>query len=323
MASPAHWTFTPLVSAFPTTVFPNIALWNASNAVKNLTYQIEVSWPFEWESREVANKTALAMYVIDGNALGMTASEAFKRRGAVEPTQPDGIVVSIGYPLTDAVYSFTRRDVDFRPPLPAPQTPPSGADDFIEFIDGAVRPWVRSNLFPSVSFTRHALFGHSLGGLFVTYALIAQPDLFDTFLIASPAIFWNNGSILAEVSRRLGTGLERRQSLSPRLNPRANRPGCQSNGTLLSKPAVVISYGSLESQALRRRTETEAAYQARKTRLEQFQFKMLGNYCYELFDRLKGSGKTRDVMLKLYPGEDHSSVAASAINDGIDYFVDW
>ncbi|KAK3365438.1 Alpha/Beta hydrolase protein [Podospora didyma] len=298
MASPAHWTFTPLVSAFPTTVFPNIALWNASNAVKNLTYQIEVSWPFEWESREVANKQLWpCKYVIDGNALGMTASEAFKRRGAVEPTQPDGIVVSIGYPLTDAVYSFTRRD-----------TPPSGADDFIEFIDGAVRPWVRSNLFPSVSFTRHALFGHSLGGLFVTYALIAQPDLFDTFLIASPAIFWNNGSILAEVSRRLGTGLERRQSLSPRLNPRANRPGCQSNGTLLSKPAVVISYGT---------------YQARKTRLEQFQFKMLGNYCYELFDRLKGSGKTRDVMLKLYPGEDHSSVAASAINDGIDYFVDW
>lgn len=53
------WTFTPY-PPFPATVFPNIALWNISNAAKNLTYQIEVSWPFEWESPEVA-KSALTM----------------------------------------------------------------------------------------------------------------------------------------------------------------------------------------------------------------------------------------------------------------------
>lgn len=60
MASPGAWSFTPF-PAFPATLFPNIALWNASNAAKNLTYQIQISWPFEWESRQVANKSALAM----------------------------------------------------------------------------------------------------------------------------------------------------------------------------------------------------------------------------------------------------------------------
>lgn len=61
MATVAHWSFAPLLPAFAPTVFPNVELWNASNGV-NLEYQIEISWPFEWESREV-EKPALAMYV--------------------------------------------------------------------------------------------------------------------------------------------------------------------------------------------------------------------------------------------------------------------
>ncbi len=56
----ANWTFTPF-PPFPTTVFPSFAIWNATNAIRNTTYQIQVSWPFEWESREVGNKSALTM----------------------------------------------------------------------------------------------------------------------------------------------------------------------------------------------------------------------------------------------------------------------
>ena len=61
MSALGNWSFTPLVPAFPTAVLPNIALWDVTNAVDNRTYQIQVSWPFEWESREVVNKTALTM----------------------------------------------------------------------------------------------------------------------------------------------------------------------------------------------------------------------------------------------------------------------
>ncbi|KAK0735166.1 Alpha/Beta hydrolase protein [Lasiosphaeria miniovina] len=273
---------------------------NVTSAAKNLTYQIEVSWPFGWE------------YVVDGNALGMTASEGFKRRLAVEPSQPDSVVVSIGYPLSDDVYSFTRRAVDFRPPLPTPQTPPSGADEFIDFIDASLRPWIRSTLFPGVRFTRDALYGHSFGGLFVVFALIARPDMFDTFLSASPALDWANGSMLNMVSQRLGTGGGLLVYGSC---------GHSRKGTALSRPAVVISYGSLEQFPVRRRTETEAEFQARKAII--LSFSRMTDYCHELFDRLQGSRRARDVVLKEYMGQDHSSVAASAVVDGIDYFVDW
>ena len=233
----------------------------------------------------------------------MTASEAFKRRKPVEPAQPDSIVINIGYPLTDAVYS-PQRSIDFQPPLPngsEPQVPPSGANDFIDFIDKVLRPFVHSTLFPNVRFTRDALYGHSFGGLFTIYALITHPNLFDTFMTASPAIFWNNGSILDDIDLL--------QSTTP---PKAN----------VTKPAFRISYGSLEQFPIQRRTETEEAFEARRAIIEPF--RMTDN-CNELYRRVQGNGtdRLRDVVLKEYEGQDHSSVAASAIADGIDYFVDW
>lgn len=240
--------------------------------------------------------------MLDGNALGMTATEAFKRRLPVEATQPDSVVASIGYPLTDDIYS-DQRAIDFRPPLPEgsepdPEDPPSGADDFIVFIDEVLRPFVRESLFPNVDFTRDALYGHSFGGLFVIYALLTRPGLFDTFLTASPAIFWNNGSILDEVDRLKAEDDDQGQE----------------------KPAFVISYGSLEQFPIRRRSESGEAFEARKAIIETF--RMTDN-CNELYERLDGNPRLRDVTLKEYEGQDHSSVGASAITDGIDYFVDW
>lgn len=54
------WSFLPVVSAFPQTVFPNVALWNATNGV-DLQYQIQLSWPLDWSSPGEANGTALTM----------------------------------------------------------------------------------------------------------------------------------------------------------------------------------------------------------------------------------------------------------------------
>ncbi|KAK4442175.1 Alpha/Beta hydrolase protein [Podospora aff. communis PSN243] len=305
------WSFHPY-PAFPATLYPNTAFWNATNDAKNITYQIQLSWPFSWSSATpnttaASNKTALTLYVLDGNAYGTTAAEAFKRRPPPAAPNPDGLVVSIGYPLTDAVYATTQRSIDFSPPLlPPPQTPPSGADDFLDFITTTLRRWVRKRQFPFVTFKRDALYGHSFGGLFVTYALISQPAEFDTYLIASPSLWWNRGIILDEVTKRLGS--------------LADANGTSTGGR---KPAVVISYGDLEQFPTRRRKETEAEFQARKGRiLTRFNNTMVVQ-CHDLFDRIEGSGKAREVVLKEYEGSEHSSVAASAIVDGLEYFVDW
>lgn len=242
--------------------------------------------------------------------MGMTAAEGFKRRKPVSFGQQDSVVVSVGYPLTDSVYDMVNRFIDYKPPFPGDTGSPSGADAFLDFIDGALRPWLHNSVFPNVEFTRDALFGHSFGGLLVVYALISRPFMFDTYLAASPALEVQNSSILVEVATQLGTG-------DPSKSGYYTSYGCNQSLTL---PALMITYGSSEQFPARRRTENETAFQERKS-----YFRELGmtEHCHELFDLVKASGRVRDVVLKEYAGQEHAGVAASAIMDGIDYFVDW
>lgn len=267
-------------------------------------------------------------YVTDGNAYGLTAAEHVKRRKPVDAAQPDTVVVTIGYPLTDNVYDLSRRFVDLRPPLPVPpgpgpdgnpNPPPAGADDFVAFIDGALRPWVRRTVFPSVRFSRDALYGHSFGGVFAVWALIAHPGLFDTYLIATPTVSWNNGSLLEEVTRRwgvetagLGTGYG---------DGCATGNGTGSGGEK-KPPAVLLTYGSEEQFPVRRRTESHADWEERRTLWQSFR---QTDVTWDLFYRIQAAGPrwTRDVKIKEYLGQDHAGVAASTIADGVGYFADW
>lgn len=237
----------------------------------------------------------------------MTATEAWRRRDAVETGQPDYIVVSIGYPVADSAYG-PQRSVDFQPVTPG-EDPPAvpgvreGADDFIAFIEGAVRPFVREQAFTpgTVEYGREALYGHSFGGLFVVYALLRRPDLVDTFLAASPALYWNGHYILNH------TGW---------LDEAAAPAGD-------GRPAFRLAYGGLEQDAVRRRRETQEEFEARVALLESFGLLHMGEECAELMGKIGSSDRLRDAELKVYEGSDHASVGAVALTDGLDYFIDW
>ena len=63
-----------------------------------------------------------------------------------------------------------------------------GAPKFLQFIESELIPFVELN------FRTHPyriLEGHSLGGLFSTYVLMNKPELFDAFIVQSPALWWN------------------------------------------------------------------------------------------------------------------------------------
>jgi predicted alpha/beta superfamily hydrolase len=95
--------------------------------------------------------------------------------------------------IPDSPYS-DQRSYDLQLPVCGKCTPtaPSNADNFIAFVDTAFRPWVQELASPNAACDRDALYGHSFGGLFVVCVLIARPDSFDTFLVASPALFRND-----------------------------------------------------------------------------------------------------------------------------------
>jgi len=63
-----------------------------------------------------------------------------------------------------------------------------GAPEFLQFLEEELIPYVESN------FRTHPyrlLEGHSFGGLFSTYSLMEKPEVFNAFIIQSPALWWN------------------------------------------------------------------------------------------------------------------------------------
>ncbi|KAJ8113614.1 hypothetical protein OPT61_g4299 [Boeremia exigua] len=298
------WTFSPLVTELPANVLPNIGFWNVSNGTWE--YQIQLAWPLNWTTM-LEESTVETMYVLDGNAQGLSATEAIRRRRPVEFGQPDTIIVSIGYPDTieDSPYS-TSRYSDMQPPVcancTAPTQPgvPSNADGLIAFIDTALRPWVQNEVFKAATFNRDALYGHSFAGLFVLYALTTQPDLFDTFLSASPALYWNDDYVFKHT-----------EFLAPLKS--------NATSTNTTKPAFQISYGGLEQFLKQRRKETDEEFEFRKSILVPMRMTDLSE---RLYAELAGSSALRDVELNVFPNSYHATVGTAAFSDGIDYFLD-
>ena len=108
-----------------------------------------------------------------------------KSEGYVPP------VIFVGLPNT-YIIGQNQRDRDF---LPA-----NAADKFLEFLEKEVIPYIDSK-YPANG--KRTLYGHSYGGLFVTYSLLTKPQLFDAYLASDPAYQWNNGFILDYAKQKL------------------------------------------------------------------------------------------------------------------------
>ena len=75
-----------------------------------------------------------------------------------------------------------------------------GADALLEVIERQAMPELAARL--PLDRGRQALWGHSLGGLFVLHALYARTGLFETWAAASPSLWWAQGALLGEPERR-------------------------------------------------------------------------------------------------------------------------
>src|SRR5258706_3938989 len=90
----------------------------------------------------------------------------------------------------------TDRSRDMTPPLlPDFPLPPEiseagGAESFLGFIGDELLPYIdrRYRTAPL-----RVLVGHSLGGLFATYALSHRPELFIGYVLLEPSLWWNRG----------------------------------------------------------------------------------------------------------------------------------
>ncbi|BBW98228.1 alpha/beta hydrolase [Geobacillus sp. FSL W8-0032] len=149
------------------------------------------------------------IYVLDANSVFGTMVEAMR----VQAGRPDrtgvvpAVIVGIGYP-TEKPFS-PARFYDFTMSVPESELPArpdgtawpemGGAEAFLEFIETELKPEIQREL--PVDRTKQAIFGHSLGGLFVLQVLFTKPTAFRTYIAGSPSIHWSK-QLLLEAEQR-------------------------------------------------------------------------------------------------------------------------
>jgi predicted alpha/beta superfamily hydrolase len=67
-----------------------------------------------------------------------------------------------------------------------------GGENFLKFIKDELMPFVEKNYNPSPN---KIFFGHSFGGLMSAYCLVNHPEMFNSYIAVSPALWWDKESI--------------------------------------------------------------------------------------------------------------------------------
>jgi hypothetical protein len=237
-------------------------------------------------------------YIVDGNALFLTATEVAWRRAASSHFAGGGLIVAIGYPVAGKLYDAKRRSLDLTPPTESPIPGAGGADAFLDFIEKSVRPAVKAR-FPRATFSRAALYGHSYGGLFALHALFTRPHAFDCYIASSPSIWWNSRCIL----RSAQVFLDNAKALDGKL------------------PSLVVSWGSWERNPPQWNDEPLDHYEGRKQIASDLR---MGDNALDLVKMLYGCNRLHKMQVKEYEGEEHTSVMACSISRGLTvFFEDW
>lgn len=251
-------------------------------------YRIFVAWPSIAPPPEGFG----VLYLLDANASFCTMVEAMRmqsRRPQSTGVEPF-VVVGIGYP-TDEPFDLERRAFDYTPQVaperigarPNGEAWPriGGAAEFRAFLFDQVMPEIARS-YP-VDDRRQALFGHSLGGLFVLDTLLQTPGWFQAYLASSPSLWWGE------------------RVLFDRLGPMA---------AALPPAIVQISVGALEQAATSGDGTTGDDY-ARWSQRN----RMIDN----ARDFASGLAAVPglDVRFHLFENEHHGSVVASAISRAI------
>lgn len=131
-----------------------------------------------------------ALYLLDGAAWLPTFAEIEDKLVEEHRIQPF-VIVGIGY--GDILNTGDLRKKDFTPAFGRTPGKTGGADAFLTVLRNEIIPYAEANL--PIRGTQRTLVGHSYAGLFSAYALARAPDLFDSAIIMSPALWFDNGKI--------------------------------------------------------------------------------------------------------------------------------
>lgn len=259
------------------------------------------------------------IYALDGNAsfpsLALMARTVARRSKVTGRTAP--VVVGIGY-ASGEDYDGVARSRDYTPPSAKATDKEGGADRFLDFIEQELKPQIAA--LAKIDMQRQALFGHSYGGLFTLHALFTRPAAFQTFIAASPSIWWGERFILSEQA-----GLAVRAAVATRKPQllltvgeleQAVAPGKQlsERSAMLMEKRMVDAARDLAAD-LQKQTATAASAE-----------QGIANSSGPAKDGNAPAGAAKAVLSRVrflaLAGEDHGSALFPALSRGLEFFLE-
>jgi predicted alpha/beta superfamily hydrolase len=141
-----------------------------------------------------------------------------------------------------------------------------------------------------------ALFGHSYGGLFALNALFTRPDAFDTFIAASPSIWFNNQCIVREQEEQFN-----------KLEPPAGRA-----------PRLLAMFGGAEQTLIRLSGESDEKFDKKQKGAA---LRKMKDHALALVARMEKSPHLRGVWQWEFEAENHGGAAPCALQRGLLRFL--
>ena len=165
-----------------------VALGRAERWHSNLLGDDRMIWIYTPDTARGSQTRYPVIYVVDGQAYYIT-TVAVTQFLVSNDLMPAMMVVGIE--------NTANRTRDLTP-LPADSASPGsgGADAFLRAI--------REELIPSIERRYHTapyrtLIGHSFGGIFAVNALLRQPSMFNSYVIASASLWWGRDTLVQQI----------------------------------------------------------------------------------------------------------------------------
>ncbi len=147
------------------------------------------------------------IYVLDGSANEDFAHIAgMARFMATYGLMPPAIIVGIAN--VDRKHDFTHPTRNDSDKVWVPNS--GGSAEFIRYIGDEMQPFIDRTYKTNGSRT---LIGQSLGGLLGTEILFNRPELFDNYILVSPSLWWDEGSLSTQAGNWCKEHAETRKSV--------------------------------------------------------------------------------------------------------------
>lgn len=282
-------------SALPEATIDSTRVFDVT-AKNGETYRIKVYLPRE----KPPKKGFSSLYVLDGNILFSTFAAAMRNRsqaGELEPAVIVGIESGKGPHGADRTFDFTSSDLtpyEKSIVVDLGSNPLHGGyDAFFQTIQDEIKPKVASIV--RVDPDRTALFGWSLGGLFVLHTMFIHSDAFQTYAALSPSIWRTNRAVLNQIP-----WFERQVCCGKRYPRLFLGAGSEEENVAHIMQSGDMDAGKLVKEIQYARMTSNTIYLAQE--VEPF-FKK----------------QNLDFTLKIFEGDTHNSVPWSAINPVLNF----